>query len=316
MDSIRFESYRRNIGSILLDIASRNEKLVVLDADTGRSTGSLTFGKALQHRYINIGISEQDLIGTAAGLAIAGMKHVAMAFAMFMLRAVEQIRNTIARDRLDVKLIATHAGLSAHVDGSSHQALEDVAIMRAIPGMTVASPADVVSMRGIVEEAIDLEKPVYIRLGRDNAIPVYTEWAHRIGEAVILRDCVDTCLIAMGPMVGISLEAARILEREHGLKAGVIDMHTVKPIDVSAVRRAFSTNLVATVEEHNIHGGLGGAVAEVALENTVKARLVRIGVDDTFGTSARNYTDLLEAYGLTPASVANTVARSFSSIRI
>ncbi len=313
---LRFESYRKNIGNVLLDIASRNERLVVLDADTGRSTGSLVFGKNMKQRYINIGISEQDLIGTAAGLAIAGMKPVAMAFAMFMMRAVEQIRNTIARDRLDVKLIATHAGLSAHFDGSSHQALEDIAFMRAIPGMTVVSPADVVSMRGIVEEAVDMKGPVYIRLGRDNAVPVYDEWSHRIGNAVVLRDCVDACIIAIGPMVGVSVEAARLLEEEHGIKTGVIDMHTVKPIDTMAVRRAFSTSLVATVEEHNIHGGLAGAVAEAALENGVRGRLVRIGVRDTFGTSARSYNDLLEAYGLTPASIAEAIARSFSSIRV
>ncbi len=313
---MEFESYRRAVSSILLELGEVHKDLVVLDADTGRSTGSLAFGKRFPDRYVNVGISEQDLIGTAAGIAIAGLRPVAMGFAMFIMRAFEQVRNTVARDRLNVKIIATHAGLSPHLDGASHQSLEDVAAMRSIPGMTVVSPADYNSTRALVREAVERHRgPLYMRLGRDNAVHVYdSEDGVRLGRVTVVRDPVDVAIYAMGPMVGVSLEASRLLEAS-GIRAGVVDVHTVKPIDSASIARISSKAILSvTVEEHNTLGGLGGAVAEVLAE-TGAGRLVRIGVEERFGSSAKRYEDLLEHMGLTPRAVASRIEAALARAR-
>ncbi|MCE4602220.1 MAG: transketolase family protein [Desulfurococcales archaeon] len=310
-----FESYRRAVSSILLELGERLEDLVVLDADTGRSTGSLAFGKKFPGRYVNVGISEQDLIGTAAGLALAGLRPVAMGFAMFLMRAFEQIRNTLARDRLNVKVIATHAGLSPHIDGASHQSLEDLALMRSIPGMTVVSPADFNSTRALVRAAVeDHVGPLYMRLGRDNAVHVYdNEDGFRIGGLRVVRDPVDIVIYAVGPMVGMSLEAARILETR-GIRAGVVDVYTVKPIDSATITRLSTrTILSVTVEEHNTAGGLGGAVAEVLAEAGA-GRLMRIGVHERFGTSSKTYLDLVESMDLTPREIAAKIESALATV--
>jgi len=302
------ESYRRAFGEALLDVASRNRDLVVLDADTARSTGTLVFAKKFPERFVNIGISEQDLVDTAAGLAIAGKTPVAAAFSMFMLRAFEQIRNTIARDALNVKLVGTHSGLSAVIDGASHQSLEDLAVYRAIPNMTVVSPADAEATRVLVSRAIEEHRgPLYMRLGRDNAFRVYDDAEDlKIGDVSVLRDGGDVVFISVGPMVWVSLQASEIL-RAKGIDAGVVDAYTLKPLDRQAiVKIASRARLVVTVEEHNVIGGLGSAVAEVLAEEK-PTRMLRIGVNDSFGSSARSYEELLEFFGLTPRAVVKRV---------
>jgi len=311
-----FESYRRAVSSILVELGEELEDLVVLDADTGRSTGSLAFGKRFPNRYINVGISEQDLIGTAAGLAIAGLRPVAMGFSMFLMRAFEQIRNTIARDRLNVKIIATHSGFSPHLDGASHQSLEDIAVMRSIPGMTVVVPADSMATRGLTREAVLRHSgPLYMRLGRDNAVKVYdSDEGFKIGGSRIVVDPVDVVIYAVGPMVGVSVEAARLLARD-GIRAGVIDLYTVKPIDADRVRSMSSRSILSvTVEEHNIYGGLGGAVAEVLASNGA-GRLLMIGAEETFGASSRDYNELLEIAGLTPRAIASRIEAAIARVR-
>ncbi|MEB3780920.1 MAG: transketolase family protein [Desulfurococcales archaeon] len=302
------ESYRRAFSEALLDVGSRNRDLVVLDADTARSTGTLAFAKKYPERFINIGISEQDLVDTAAGLAIAGKTPVAAAFSMFMLRAFEQIRNTVARDSLNVKLVGTHSGLSAVIDGASHQSLEDLAVYRAIPNMTVVSPADAIATRILVSRAIEEHRgPLYMRLGRDNAFRVYDDSEDfRIGGFRVIRDGSDVMILSIGPMVWVSLQASEILMAK-GIDAGVVDVYTLKPLDRRGIVKVVSrTGLVVTVEEHNIIGGLGSAIAEVLAEEK-PSKMLRIGVNDSFGSSARSYDELLEFFGLTPKAVAKRI---------
>ncbi|WP_460124394.1 transketolase family protein [Stetteria hydrogenophila] len=306
-------SYRRALGRALVEAGERCRDVVVLDADTPTSTKTIAFARAFPERFFNIGISEQDLVDTAAGLAIAGKIPVAAAFAMFLMRAWEQVRNTIARDGLNVKLVGTHAGLQDYMDGASHQAFEDVALMRTLPGFAVLVPADEAAVRALVLEAVLNHKgPVYLRLGRDDAPVVYEEGEEfRVGGSKVLIDAVDAVIYAYGPMVGVALEAARILRRQ-GIHAGVVDVYTVKPIDrETVVRQARKAGLVFTLEDHSVYGGLGSAVAEV-LSEEAPTRVVRIGVRDSFGTSARSYPELLEYMGLTPERMAERVRGEIS----
>lgn len=304
----RFESYRRAFGEALVELGQSCRDLVVLDADTPRSTGTLVFARRFSERFINLGISEQDLVATAAGLAIAGKIPVAAAFAMFLMRAWEQIRNTIARDGLNVKLVGTHSGLSAHLDGSSHQSLEDLAVMRALPRLTVVVPADATAVRSLTRQAVLEHKgPLYMRLGRDNAPRVYGEGEElRIGGARVLEDPGDAVIFACGSMVGVALEASRILARR-GLRVGVVDVYTLKPLDEETIlRQAGKTGLVVTLEEHRVVGGLGSAIAELLAEKMPR-RVLRLGVVEAFGTSARSYVQLLEYMKLAPTHVARAV---------
>ena len=220
-----YSSYRRAFAKALVDLGARNRDLVVLDADTTRSTGTLLFAEKYPERFINIGISEQDLISTAAGLAIAGKIPVATAFAMFLLRGWEQVRNTIARDRLNVKIVGTHAGLSAHIDGSSHQCLEDIAVMRVIPNMTVIVPADAVATYNLMFKIVEEHKgPLYMRLGRDNSPKIYEEHDElSIGKAEILEDGRDITIFACGPAVGLALEVSKYMKRMN-ISVEVIDV--------------------------------------------------------------------------------------------
>jgi len=253
-------------------------------------------------------LSEQDLIATAAGLAIAGKTPVAAAFAVFLMRGWEQIRNLAARDRLNVKLIGTHAGLSPHMDGSSHQSLEDIALMRSIPGMTVVVPADAYSTFQLTVKAVKGHRgPLYMRLGRDNAPAVYRgDEELRIGGSTVPREGCDVTIMACGSSVGLALETARLLERT-GIEAEVIDLYTVKPLDVRTVAGSVrKTGVAVTIESHNVVGGLGSAVAEV-ITDYAPARLVRLGVAERFGESARSYRELLEYFRLTPRWLAKKV---------
>ncbi|MBP1912796.1 transketolase family protein [Thermococcus stetteri] len=299
------ESFREAFGRALVELGKENPNIVVLDADVKSSTKTAYFERAFPERFIQVGISEQDIVSTAAGLAVAGKIPVVSAFAAFLMRAWEQIRNTIARDNLNVKLVPTHSGFSDHMDGSSHQCLEDIALMRVLPNMTVVVPADAPSVPVLLRQVIELEGPVYMRLGRDHAPRVYERPGLELGKASVLRKGSDVLLVATGVMVSVALEAARKLE-ERGISAGVIDMHTIKPLDEETLLRLASrVELVITLEEHSIYGGLGGAVAEVLSEKMPK-RLIRIGTTK-FGRSSRDYFALLERYGLTAENVVRRI---------
>ncbi|AEC51240.1 transketolase c-terminal protein [Pyrococcus sp. NA2] len=302
---MKVESFREAFGQALVDIGRRNEKIVVVDADVKKSTKTIYFEKEFPERFIQVGISEQDMIGTAAGLAIAGKIPVVSAFAVFLMRAWEQIRNTVARDNLNVKIIATHSGFSDYLDGSSHQCLEDIALMRVLPNMKVVVPADAYATRVLLEQIVEDEGPAYMRIGRDYAPRVYDGEELRLGHANVLREGSDVLIISAGVMVSMALRAAEIL-RGKGIEAGVVDVHTVKPLDEGTLTRlARKVNLVVTAEEHSIYGGLGGAVAEL-LSEKVPRRVIRIGTS-TFGRSSRDYLSLLERYGLTAEAISSKI---------
>ncbi len=299
-----FESFREAFGRALVEIGEKNEDVVVLDADVKDSTKTIYFEKAFPDRFFQMGISEQDLISTAAGFAIAGKIPVASAFAAFIMRAWEQIRNTVARDNLNVKIVATHSGFSDFMDGSSHQSLEDIALMRVLPNMHVIVPADAHATGTLLSQMIEREGPFYMRLGRDYAVKVYDEEELKIGNAEILKEGEDVFLLACGPMVSVALEVA---EKLKDLSIGVADFHTIKPFDEETLLKiARKANLIITLEEHSIFGGFGGAVAEILSENMPR-RVIRIGTRD-FGKSSRDYLTLLDFYGLSSDKIARKIA--------
>lgn len=292
-------------GRALVEKGATDPDLVVLDADVSASTKTGFFREAYPDRFIQIGISEQDLVGVASGLAVSGKTPVAAAFATFIVgRAWEQVLNTVARQNLNVKIVGTHSGLSPSADGESHQSIADIAAVRAIPYMSVVVPADAAAAGCLTREMIDRRGPVYMRLSRGATPVVYPDDVElRIGRAETLSEGTDVAIIAAGNMVHVALLASESL-RGDGMEAKVVDMHTVKPLDASAViESAEETGAVVTVEEHSVIGGLGGAVSEVLSEN-YPTLLRRVGIMDRFGTSSRNYQRLLERYGLTPAAVA------------
>lgn len=276
-----------------------NQDVVVLDADLSGSTKTSEFKKVCPERFYNVGIAEQNLVGTAAGMAAAGKIPFASTFAMFAAgRAFEIIRNTVAYPKLNVKIAATHAGLTVGEDGASHQAIEDLSLMRSIPNMTVINPADCIEAEQAVLSAAEYEGPVYIRLGRAAVEDIYDEsYKFEIGKGVELKKGRDVTIIATGLMVQKSLKAAEMLEKD-GISAGVINIHTLKPIDEKIIiDAARETGAIVTAEEHSIIGGLGSAVLEV-LSDVYPVPVKRIGVKDTFGESGKPDA-LLEKYGLT-----------------
>ncbi len=301
-------SFREAFGQALLELGERVPNLVVVDADVFKSTKTQYFAKRFSERFITVGISEQDLVDVAAGLALGGKIPIASTYAMFMMRGWEQIRNTIARDHLNVKLVATHGGLSDHLDGASHQCLEDIAIMRVIPGMTVLVPADDIATRQLLfQSIIEHRGPLYMRLGRDNAYRIYDNNTElKIGHAKLVREGSDITIVANGTMVAIALEVATLL-KEKNISAEVIDMHTVKPLDVNIlIHSASKTGKVVTIEEHNIIGGLGSAVSET-LSECKPVMIKRIGIMDVFGTAGRSYEELLRYFGLVPEHIARNL---------
>lgn len=292
-------------GRALVERGATDPGLVVLDADVSESTKTGFFKEAYPDRFIQVGISEQDLVGVASGLAVSGKTPVAAAFATFIVgRAWEQVLNTVARQSLNVKLVGTHSGLSPSADGESHQSIADIATMRVIPRLSVLVPADAASAGRLTGEMIDHLGPVYMRLSRGTTPTVYPDDVElSIGRAETLSDGSDVAVIAAGNMVHVALQAAETLRRD-GVEAKVLDMHTIKPMDSSVViRSARETGAVVTVEEHSVIGGLGGAVSELLSENH-PTPLRRVGVMDRFGLSSRSYQRLLEKYGLTPEAVA------------
>ncbi|MBO5609866.1 MAG: transketolase family protein [Eubacterium sp.] len=290
---------RDSYGNALAELGKEKENLVVLDADLAAATKTATFKKAFPERHIDCGIAEANMMGIAAGLATCGKVPFASTFAMFAAgRAFEQVRNSIGYPHLNVKIGATHAGISVGEDGASHQCNEDIALMRTIPGMTIINPSDDVEAKAAVRAAYEIDGPVYMRFGR-LAVPVINDnadYKFEVGKGVTLKDGSDITILATGLEVGESLKAAEKLEAE-GVSVRVINIHTIKPIDKDIIiKAAKETKKLFTAEEHSIIGGLGGAVAEVLAEEC-PAPLYRIGVRDTFGESGPA-VELLKKYKL------------------
>lgn len=300
-------STRQAYGEALAYYGVKNENIVVLDADVSKATKTNIFAKQCPDRFFNIGIAEADMMGTAAGLATCGKTVFASSFAIFAVgRAFEQIRNSIAYPNLNVKVAATHAGISVGEDGATHQAVEDIALMRAVPNMRIISPCDQFQTKWAVKTAIETDGPFYIRLGRCDVPDVYdenTEFEFGKGKEVIAGN--DITIVATGMMVSRAVEAAKILESEE-VSVRVIDMHTIKPIDEEIlIKAAKETKVIVTVEEHNIIGGLGGAVCEVLAEKC-PTKVLRVGVNDEFGQSGKA-EELLSLYGLTAENIVRRV---------
>ena len=302
------QATRDAYGQALVELGHLHDDIVVLDADLSSSTKTAGFGKAFPARFINAGIAEQNMIGMAAGLAAAGKTVFASSFAIFAVgRAFEQVRNSLAYANLNVKVCATHAGLTVGEDGGSHQAVEDIAVMRSVPNMCVVVPADGPSTKAALYRLYQRKGPAYLRLGRLAVPKIYDgeKIDFVIGKGIELRKGKDVTIIACGIMVHKSLEAAKLLAEE-GIEAAVIDMHTIKPIDKELIiKQARSTGAILTVEEHNIIGGLGSAVAEVVAENH-PVFVERLGIEDIFGQSA-GPEELLEHYGLTVQNIIDKI---------
>lgn len=296
-------------GDVLIELGALNKDIVVLDADLSSSTRTSKFAKKFPDRFFNMGVSEQDMMGTAAGLASAGKIPFCSTFAIFATgRAWEQVRQSICLPKLNVKIVATHGGITVGEDGASHHSTEDIALMRVLPNMTVIIPADGYEASAAIRAAAKYKGPVYIRLSREKFPVIYPEnHEFDIGKAKVYGVGEDVTIIAAGLMVHTAMEAADDL-RKDGLSIGIINMSTIKPIDGDAVSiAAKKSGAIVTIEEHSIIGGLGSAVAEVISE-TEPVLLKRIGISDKFGMSGKP-AELLEHYGLTKDAVKKAVYR-------
>lgn len=297
---------REAYGKALVELGAQNENVVVLDADLAHATQTCKFADAYPDRFFNAGIAEANLIGMGAGLSTMGLIPFCSTFAMFGSgRAYEQVRNSVAYPHFNVKICLTHAGVSVGEDGGSHQCIEDLALMRAIPGMTIVVPADGKEARKATFALAELQGPAYMRLAR-LATPVFDEdYPFEIGKANVLREGTDVAVFACGLMVSEALEAARLLEAQ-GVSAAVINVHTIKPMDAACVTKyAQQCGKVVTVEEHSVIGGLGDAVADV-LMGKVCCKFKKIGVNDRFGQSGKA-ADVLKEYGLTAPQIAESI---------
>ncbi|MBT1278652.1 transketolase family protein [Thermoanaerobacter sp. CM-CNRG TB177] len=301
---------REAYGKALVELGAKNKDVVVLDADLSKSTKTADFQKVYPDRFFNIGISEQDMMVTAAGLATCGKIPFASTFAIFATgRAYEQVRNSIGYPHLNVKIAATHAGITVGEDGATHQSIEDISLMRGIPGMVVINPADAEETRQAIFAAAEHYGPVYIRLGRMAVPDIHDQnYKFQLGKGEVIREGKDIAIIATGVMVAIAIEAADKL-KEEGIEATVVNIHTIKPIDKDLiVEVAKKTGKVITAEEHSIIGGLGSAVAEV-LSEEYPVKVKRIGIKDQFGQSG-SPKELLKHYGLTAEDIVKA-AMSF-----
>lgn len=300
---------RQSYGEALAELGKENEKVVVLDADLAGATKTNIFAKEFPERFFDMGIAEQDMIATAAGFATCGKIPYASTFAVFATgRAYDQIRNSICYPKLNVKICATHCGITVGEDGATHQMLEDINLMRGLPNMTVISPSDDIEAKWAVKEASKINGPVYIRFGRAATPVIYeNEEKFEIGKAIQFGEGTDATVFATGIMVAEALKAKEELEKE-GINIRVIDIHTIKPIDSEMIIKcAKETRKLISVEEHSIIGGLGSAVAEVLTEN-YPAKLVRMGIKDTFGKSG-NASELLKYFGLTCKEIVEEVKK-------
>ena len=299
---------REAYGKALAALANTNENVVVLDADLSKSTKTADFKVVAPERFFNMGIAEGNMMGVAAGLSTCGKVPFVSTFAMFAAgRAFEQIRNSICYPKLNVKVCATHAGLTVGEDGASHQAIEDISLMRSVPNMVVINPADDIETEAAIKAVAEMEGPCYVRLGRMAVSRVNDETNYNfvIGKGITLAEGNDVAIIATGIMVEAALEAKEELAKE-GINARVINIHTIKPIDEELIiKAAKETGIIVTAEEHSIIGGLGSAVAEVVSEKC-PVPVLRVGVKDTFGESGKP-NELLEKYGLTSNNIVNKV---------
>ena len=304
---------REAYGKALAKLAAINENVVVLDADLSKSTKTADFKAVAPERFINMGIAESNMMGVAAGLSTCGKIPFASTFAMFAAgRAFEQIRNSICYPSLNVKICATHAGLTVGEDGATHQSIEDISLMRSIPNMIVINPSDAIETEAAIFAAAEYNGPCYVRLGRlavsvinDNA-----DYKFEIGKGVTLTKCNDVTIIATGMMVELALEAKEELAKD-GINARIINIHTIKPIDKELlINAAKETGAIVTVEEHSIIGGLGSAVAEVVTEE-YPVPVLKVGIKDTFGESGKP-NELLKAYGLTTEAIVEHSKKAIS----
>ncbi len=308
LDKITDNAYIREVyGRTLVDLGNSYQDLVVLDADLTVSTKTNLFGKEFPGRFFTMGVSEQDMMATAAGFALAGKIPFASTFAVFATgRAWEHVRQSIAFPNLNVKIVATHAGLTVGEDGATHQALEDIALMRVLPNMTVIVPADAVETEQVIRTIIDLKGPTYVRLARAKFPTIFKDSYHfEIGKAPVLREGKHVAIFSTGIMVSRALEAAEFLKKD-GIDAYVVNVSSIKPIDIETIMElATETGAVVTAEDHNIIGGLGGAIAEV-LGECAPTPMRRIGMRDIFGTSG-NGLELLDYFGLDSQSIVLAV---------
>lgn len=304
---------RESYGETLKELAEEYKNLVVLDADLAAATKTGIFKKAYPERFFDCGIAEANMMGVAAGLAACGKIPFASTFAMFAAgRAFEIVRNSIGYPHLNVKIGATHAGISVGEDGATHQCNEDIALMRTIPGMTIINPCDDVEARAAVRTAVEFEGPVYMRFGR-LAVPVINDretYKFELGKGVTMKDGNDITIVATGLMVNEALEASKVLENE-GISARVVNIHTIKPLDKELICKcANETGVIVTAEEHSVIGGLGSAVAEAVTE-CCPVPVVKIGVNDVYGHSGPA-VDLLKEFGLSSENIVNTVKKAIN----
>ena len=304
---------RESYGETLKELAEEYKNLVVLDADLAAATKTGIFKKAYPERFFDCGIAEANMMGVAAGLAACGKIPFASTFAMFAAgRAFEIVRNSIGYPHLNVKIGATHAGISVGEDGATHQCNEDIALMRTIPGMTIINPCDDVEARAAVRTAVEFEGPVYMRFGR-LAVPVINDretYKFELGKGVTMKDGNDITIVATGLMDNEALEASKVLENE-GISARVVNIHTIKPLDKELIYKcAKETGVIVTAEEHSVIGGLGSAVAEAVTE-CCPVPVVKIGVNDVYGHSGPA-VDLLKEFGLSSENIVNTVKKAIN----
>ena len=308
MSEVKKIATRESYGNALAELGREHEDIIVLDADLAGATKTAIFKKEVPERFFDCGIAEANMAGIAAGLAACGKVPFISSFAMFASgRAYEQVRNSIGYPHLNVKIGASHAGISVGEDGATHQCIEDIALMREIPGMTVICPADDIEARAVTKAAYEYEGPVYMRFGR-LAVPVindrnsyHFEW----GKGIVMRDGVDVALVSCGLCVNESLQAAKLLEAD-GISARVIDIHTIKPLDEKLLLQAAGdTGKIVTVEEHTVIGGLGSAVCDLLCEK-LPTRMLKIGINDVFGESGPAL-ELIKKYGLDAHSIYERV---------
>ena len=299
---------RDGFGEALAEIG-KDKRIVVLDADLAESTRSIKFKEKYPERFFDVGIAEQNLVATAAGLAASGKIPFACSFAVFITgRAYDQIRLMAGISKLPVRIVGSHAGLLTGEDGASHQALEDISLMRGIPGMTVIQPADYIEAKEATKELIKLKGPAYLRLGRGKVPIINNEnYNFKVGKGVVLREGRDISIIATGALVHEALLAYEELKKNK-ISARIINIHTIKPIDKELILKAAKeTKAIITAEDHSIYGGLGSAVAEILAEN-YPIKIERIGVKDRFGESGRP-EELYEKYGLTSSAIVNATKK-------
>lgn len=304
------KSTRKAYGEFLVEAGIKNKNIVVFDADLAKATCTIDFKNKFPNRHFDMGISEQDMIGTACGMALSGKKVFASSFAMFAAgRAYEQVRNTAAYSHVDINICATHSGLGVGEDGATHQCIEDIALMNVIPDMKIFSPADDIATKKILNECLMLEGPKYIRLGRNEVPDVYSlNDNFRLGGSNTFGNGVDGTIFATGATVSIALDAKLIL-KSFGIDVRVVDLYSIKPVDVETiVKCASETKILVSVEDHNVIGGIGSIVSNILCEKYPK-KLVKIGVQDKFGKSGKA-DKLYELYGITKENIVRVFKES------